>query len=824
MNKETFHNKISKLWQYVLDKNLLKLNDALANIKLTDVEPGLSMSTAQLGAMYCIVNQYEKGKVLLEQDWSDAEPNAAGLAGAMLLSRGKFTLAEKALRQAVDKKASDTGAHQTNLGRAIFLQGRPEDALVHLDLGVLNAKHDKVVAVQSQCEALLALDRADEALDLVSDNLEEKQMVMMQVTLLSIANRHDEAIEILSNATESKYSDDIELLLLTAEIISLQGKRNKAMRMLQKAKALEPDNINILCRIIHHGHKMHISDINRNALQELKAIVDQKDSKHDITPELQALVLESEAFILMSDNDQLNAELKYKEALSINAQMPAALSGLGQLYLETGRVEEAKTQFELLRAVAPMMGWSQLINVREVPDDPAVLEQMEILARQPSLEGPMRYSLLLSISSAWDKKGSYDKAMKLALEANEAATHHLSYDPDNHRHKINKIISRYSPTFCESRKDFGSPSRVPVFVLGMPRSGTTLTEQILSGHSQVYGAGEIGVISEIIAKMEAWQSKLGSRLRYPESVSDISPHIAKGYAQYILEILKGYDSDALHVIDKMPHNFENIGLIKLLFPNAVIFHCRRDPKDIAISNFMTDYAAKHGGMGFAYNLDWIGQQLVDHERIMQHWHNTFPGQIMEVVYEDLIEDTNTIAKKMIQFLNLTWEDSVLSHQDLDRTVRTASVWQVRQPVYKTSKQRWKRYEKWLQPLDAALQEEVEQPSPMPLPSLEPSLFTKGTALLNQSRVEEALECFEKILVENPRHAAAYHFLGAAQFKLGMHDDAVINMRKSVKLLPLHTKWFENLANVEASLGNKDKANNIRQHVQKLNNKVNHVSR
>jgi tetratricopeptide (TPR) repeat protein len=255
----------------------------------------------------------------------------------------------------------------------------------------------------------------------------------------------------------------------------------------------------------------------------------------------------------------------------------------------------------------------------------------------------------------------------------------------------------------------------------------------------------------------------------------------------------------------LPHNFEHIGLIKLLFPNAIIFHCRRESRDIAVSNFITDYAAKFGGMGFAYDLGWIGEQLVDHDRLMQHWHEVFPGQIMEVVYEDLVEDTEGWARRMIDFMGLQWEPGVLEFQDLDRPVKTASVWQVRQPVYTTSKARWKRYEAHLGPLEEAMKVVPPMPAADALPTIEPGLFGAGMAHLHANRPAEAENCFLQVVTAYPQHAAAYHFLGAALLQQGKAEHAVSAMRNAVKLLPIHPTWFENLAKAEHASGSEENA-------------------
>ena len=183
----------------------------------------------------------------------------------------------------------------------------------------------------------------------------------------------------------------------------------------------------------------------------------------------------------------------------------------------------------------------------------------------------------------------------------------------------------------------------------MPRSGTTLTEQILGSHSQVFGAGELGLVSEQIGKLNMWERHVGSGLHYPECVADLSRERSARLAEHWLGELQAFDPQARHVIDKLPHNFEHIGLIKLLFPNAIIFHCKREPRDVAVSNYITDYAAKFGGMGFAYDLGWIGEQLVDHDRLMAHWHATRPGRILDVDYASLTQDPEGVMRKVAGF-------------------------------------------------------------------------------------------------------------------------------------------------------------------------------
>jgi tetratricopeptide (TPR) repeat protein len=235
---------------------------------------------------------------------------------------------------------------------------------------------------------------------------------------------------------------------------------------------------------------------------------------------------------------------------------------------------------------------------------------------------------------------------------------------------------------------------------------------------------------------------------------------------------------------------------------------------VAMSNYFVDYAAKFGGMGFAYDLSWIGEQLVDHQRLMDHWHTVFPGEILDVDYDLLVEDVEGWARRIIDYLELPWEKGVLSFQELDRAVKTASVWQVRQPVYTTSKAKWKRYAEHLGPLEAALAVVPPMPDPMPLPILPVGLFLSAMADLKEKKPKEAEASFRKLLAARPAHAAARHFLGAALYQQGRLAEAGKEMRRSVKLHRGNLQWLENLLAVERALGNAKGAERLRESIER----------
>ena len=725
--------------------------------------------------------------------------------GACLLAGGRTADAQPHLERAVELMPKSGGAW-LNLARAHLEQGRAEQALAALEHAAPLPDKEADKYNMACAEALARLERHGEAEAVLRQAAETgiEGSIEALVNLMSSRGKHDEAWRELREALE-KTPDDSSLLELAAELAQVRGRFGEADRYLDRALKKDPDNAALWTRRAMMASRRLGEKQGREAADKALDLTREKQGP----PRAQALA--AHAHVLIEEEKHKDAEAAYREALATFPNCIPALSGLGNLLMQLGRVDEATQTFEQLKKIAPLQGWSQLIHAREVPDDPAVLEQMAKAARRPSLEGPVQTHMLFTLAAAWEKKKDYKQAWAYASEANNATKERLGYRPEVHRLRVEREMARFSKAFMKSRKAWGDQSHLPVFVLGMPRSGTTLVEQILGSHTGVFGAGELSLVPELIQKLDAWERKTGSRREYPECVDDMTQAESLRFAEKHLQELQAYAPQAGRIVDKLPHNFEHIGLIKLIFPNAKILHMKREPRDVAMSNYFTDYAAKFGGMGFAYDLNWIGEQLVDHQRLMKHWHSVFPDQLLEVDYDALVEDVDGWAKKIIAYLDLPWEEGVLSFQKLERAVKTASVWQVRQPVYKTSKAKWKNYKKAdLAPLEAALAEVPPKPAPLPLPKVEPGLFPGAMAHLEAGRPAEAEQALRTLLLARSSHAAAHHFLGAALYQQGKLEEARKEMRRSLELLGGHAPWRENLAKVEDALGNADEAKNLRQ--------------
>lgn len=774
------------------DSALLWLTELPAPALIDDVEALMA-----IGAAWFKLDHLPRAIAVMTRafELDGHNPMVQARLGSFMLAAGQVDAALPMLQFAVHALPS-SGAAALNMARAFLALGQPLDALQELTRSAALTDRDADLYVAAKAEALSALGRADEAeaeLRQAVSTHPTVATVQAAVSLIASRGKHEAAATLLKQALDTTPLA-VPLMTLAAQLAQVRGRFGEAVHWIDKALKLEPDNVALWVTLCTVFPMQQINPRSREAADKALALT------ADTLGTLRASALTADAHVLAQEHDDVGAEARYRQALESQPACVPAMSGLGNLLLQLGRVDEASELFHRMRQFAPVAGWSQLIHVREVPEDPQVLEQIENLAHRPSLEGPVQSGLLFTTAQAWERKKEHDRAWQAATQANQAECKRLPYEPAEHRQRIEREIARFSAAFMASRQGHGDASRVPVFLLGMPRSGTTLVEQIMGSHSQVFGAGELSQIPELIQKLTAWEAKVGSGRSYPDCADDIARQESQQFAAHMLRDLQAMAPKAQRIVDKLPHNFEHIGLIKLMFPNATILHMRREPRDVAISNYFMNYAAKFGGMGFAYDLTWIGEQLVDHQRLMDHWHAVFPGQIMEVDYDDLVENTEDWARNIISHLGLEWEPGVLNFQDLDRAVKTASVWQVRQPIYKTSKAKWMRYEAYLAPLEDAMAQVPPAPDPLPLPAVAQGLFFDGMRHLQGGRFVDAETAFRALLSERPLHAAAMHFLGATLYCQRRLDEASAAMRESLQRRPAQAQWLENLIQCERKRG------------------------
>ena len=320
--------------------------------------------------------------------------------------------------------------------------------------------------------------------------------------------------------------------------------------------------------------------------------------------------------------------------------------------------------------------------------DEAVEHYQQALMVDPE-HAPAHYNLSTTISGSicilrWARSTTISAITKKPLAILSRATGWIpaAFNAKNYATAVDRLINFFSDRFFSRRRGLGSESDVPLFIVGIPRSGTTLVEQILSCHPQVHGAGELDHIGKIVQSIP---KQTGAPASFPEFAGVLDAVSACKLGEDYVALLRAAGGSADRVTDKMPGNFLNLGFIALLLTNAKIINCRRIFQDVSLSCYFQHFT---NVMPFSRNLKDLGSYCRDYDRLMKHWHKVLPLDIMNVHYEDIIADQEGMSRKIVEFAGLEWDDACLEFYKSDRPVKTASSWQVRQPLYSTSVARW----------------------------------------------------------------------------------------------------------------------------------------
>jgi tetratricopeptide (TPR) repeat protein len=378
-------------------------------------------------------------------------------------------------------------------------------------------------------------------------------------------------------------------------------------------------------------------------------------------------------------------------ALPGPAQMDA-IANRGALFMEFGRQAEATKALEQAAKTfpdAPGILFAQTDLRRFEPGDPLISRMQALLARE-GISLADRATLHFGLGKAFLDMGDSAQAFRHYDEGNCLKRSTFAYDADANERWMARIAEVFSSTLLAAKAGLGTRSNLPIFVVGMPRSGTTLVEQILASHPSVHAAGELKRLSTLIDGTEG----------FPASTPSMTPAQLSALGEAYLAFVKPMAAGRWHVVDKMPSNFLHTGLIRLILPDAHIIHCRRDPVDTCLSCYTKLFA---GEQAFAYDQTELGRFHRSYQALMAHWRVVLPAShFLEIDYEAVVNDLEREARRMLGFLGLEWDARVLRFHETKRPVRTASVNQVRQPIYRTSAGRWHRHATHLQPLLAAL--------------------------------------------------------------------------------------------------------------------------
>jgi len=385
------------------------------------------------------------------------------------------------------------------------------------------------------------------------------------------------------------------------------------------------------------------------------------------------------------------AATSYEQAIAIDPHYAEAHHNLANALDELGRREDAIAHYEQALAIRPDYAEAHRNLTRLRPQQERV-PAIEKLLENPSLSEADAIQCHFALGNIFHKVKYFDKAFEHFEIGNGLKRRDMAYSSENVSAYVDRLIDVYSKNYFQETTATGSGSELPVFIVGMPRSGTSLVEQIISSHTQVYGAGELASLGRFERSIAR---QFEDSAPYPDCMRQYREPVIAEYAEKYLEELGSYTHDAQRVTDKMPDNFLRIGLIKTLFPKARIIHCQRNALDTCTSNFLNYFAT---GNAYSFDLEELGHYYLDYERLMTHWTSVFSSEILNVQYEELVQDQEIVSRQMVEYLGLEWDERCLDFHKNERAVHNFSSMQVRQQIYARSINRWKDYENQLAPL------------------------------------------------------------------------------------------------------------------------------
>jgi tetratricopeptide (TPR) repeat protein len=403
---------------------------------------------------------------------------------------------------------------------------------------------------------------------------------------------------------------------------------------------------------------------------------------------------------------------EYEPAIAVYRQLSAASASselhvsLGHCLKAVGRPKEATDSYHAAAAARPSFGdayWS-LANLKTYRFSPEEIAHMRAEEAAPDAPPVDRYHLCFALGKAFEDRNEYAESWQFYERGNALKRAESRYHPDITETNTRKQIEVCTAQFFAARAGVGVPDSDPIFIVGLPRSGSTLIEQILASHSQVEGTQELADVQCIVLGLQGHQSDLDDP-RYPGVLAELAPEDFRRLGERYMTDTRAYRKRKPFFIDKMPNNFRHIGLIHLMMPNARIIDVRREPMACCFSNLKQLFAR---GQEFTYSIEDIACYYRTYLDLMQHWDAVLPGRVLRIWYEDVVEDLEGNVQGILEFCGLEFEPACVEFYRTERSVRTASSEQVRQPIFRQGLVQWKNYELWLGPLRDGLDDALSR--------------------------------------------------------------------------------------------------------------------
>lgn len=629
------------------------------------------------------------------------------------LQNGAFARAEASARKMLEHMPNDPNMLRV-LGVALYKQGQPKEAEQRLT-HVVRLVPNLAPAHEDLAEAQLLQGKIDSAIASLRSALKHNpssQGTQLRLgELLAMLGRGVEADDVFQKAFDD---DPDRTALVEAMDLGRSGKQSQAKEIYRDILRRNPEHVDalrlmgVLCtkeenysdaeayfrRVVEIAPDFWTAWINLGAaLNEQQKFSKAEDAYRKALSLRPGNVhaLEKLGANAMNEGRMEDAVAWLNQALEIDADHFPALLVLGHALKTIGDQDEAIEAYRRCAAVKPDFGevyWS-LANLKTYRFEADEIKQMETqlkaLAPGPQAE-EADVSFNFALGKSFEDRKDYRKAFEHYAAGNMKKRLNVSYDPIELETQVDRVMDVFSKTFFNARQGQGCPEDAPIFIVGLPRSGSTLLEQVLASHSQVEGTAELHYLLRLAT--DTGVNRVDG-IKYPQSILELKPYQLEGLGREYLELTEPHRTGARYFTDKLPNNFMGIGFLHAILPNAKVIDARRHPLDSCLGSFKQLFAK---GQVFTYDPYDLAHYYSQYVRLMTHWDAVLPGKVLRVNYEEVVGDLETQARRIAAYCGLDWQDNMLRFHETKRAVKTASSEQVRTPLYSGSVHLWRRYE------------------------------------------------------------------------------------------------------------------------------------
>lgn len=632
-----------------------------------------------------------------------SEPEQAGRLATDLLTRSPGLPAAR-LFLGIAKRLSYDPAGAIDVLQPLVLE-HPNSPMAHLQLGLAfrEANRDadaekamrRAVAVKSDyADAWLALA------DLLTGTGDKQAADQAYIKYANCSNNDPRLRDPISAMRDQDFRRaetllrnllqvqpcDIVAICMLAEACEYLGRTNDSESLLEHCLELSPSFVR--ARLSYATVLLRHNKI-QEALTHSTILLDTEPDNPDF------LKLQAAIYLKLREFDQ--AIEIYEKLLAMQPDQSGVMTNMGHVLRSIGRSSEAVDIYRNAIAVDPGNGeayWN-IANMKTAPFNDDELEIMRVRADDPGLTETDRVNFYFAIGKALEDRGEHAESFRYYDRGNTLHHKNTQFNAGEFTEYVNRCIKFFNRDFYVQRDGWGIPDKDPIFIIGLPRAGSTLVEQILASHTRIEGTMELPEIVAMASSLDK-QSKTTSGKKYPELLAEFdSDNVRKLGTAYIQQTRIYRRQAREHFIDKMPENFIHAGLILLILPNARIIDVRRHPMSSGFSLYKQHFARRRD---FSYNLHDIGRYYIEYVRLMTHIERTLPGRIHRVHYETLVQDTEAEIRRLLDYCGLEFQQSCLEFHRNRRDVNTPSSEQVRSPIYNSAVEKWHSYEDWLAPL------------------------------------------------------------------------------------------------------------------------------